>query len=242
MKLVILYPLIYLVFLTSCVNTKIVEENKVMQRSNIEKNENSTYIFQNCESKATCDELFDCYHTYLLSEQPFEYNNLKESWNYFNIDSLLECTLAIYKHEAKKKDLAAECFYSFYNNMHLTEKAKGKGVSPYTGIHYKILTNWNSRKSFEICLQFSSIKDLDRWGDVECTNRSIRFINLVLLPKIQTINNKTPDQFYIDLVRHLNPDKDFDADCYNSVYKIVYPAIKKAWDEGKIVLKTDNTH
>jgi len=103
MKLVILYPLIYLVFLTSCVNTKIVEENKVKQSSNIEKSENSTYIFQNCESKTTCDELFDCYHSYLLSDQPFEFNTLKESQNYFNLDSLLGCTLSKYKSGSMKK-------------------------------------------------------------------------------------------------------------------------------------------
>jgi len=78
----------------------------------------------------------------------------------------------------------------------------------------------------------------DSMGHGDCNNLTIDFMNTIVLSKIKSIYNQDPDQFYLNLTKHMDNEQNYE-DCFDSVFKIMYPALKKAWEEEKIVLKTD---
>lgn len=221
---------------SSCMNTKLVKTDTQKTEIVSDSIQITPYIFEICESSNTCEGLFDCYHKFLLSDQLFEYTTFNTARSYFNIDTLLDCTLHMYQNNKVKSDLAAQCLFSYYNKLYLKGIERGRGATPYRGIHHKILTNWNTVKSFDICIQFISFNVHDSMGHGDCTNLTIDFLFKIVYPKIKTIYDQEPDQFYINLTKHLDNEQNY-ADCFDSVYKIMYPTLKKAWEEGKIELK-----
>lgn len=240
MRLLILYPLLCLLFLTSCFNTKIVKNSDKKLEIKSDTIQDMPFEFKNCETSNTCVGLFDCYHTYLKSDQLFDYKTLKESRTYFKLDSLLNCTSYVFVNDTERKQLAEECLYAFYHQIHLRAKIKGQGGIPFGNLHYKIFKEWNSVKSFEICIILLSLNVHDSMGHGDCTNQTIDFLFKIVYPKIKSIYGQDPDQFYLNLTKHLDNEQNY-ADCFDSVYKIIYPALKKAWEEGKIELKNANS-
>ncbi|MCB9309466.1 MAG: hypothetical protein H6567_05345 [Lewinellaceae bacterium] len=233
MKWVVLSSILLIFICASCSKKNLGNSKKKESKS--ESNMVNQYSFKKCESSETCPGVFDCYYTFLLYDHLFEYQNLNQTWNYFNLDSLLKCTFLIYENNSDLKLIAEECLYSFYNKMFLAAKKSGRPVSPLKGIHYNILINWNTIRSFELCLQFFSMNDHDSMGHGDCTNLSIEFFNRIILPKIKTIEGM---DFWTYFDKH-NHGNHGPADCYDSMYEALYPMLKKAWEEGKIVLKTN---
>jgi len=193
-----------------------------------------------------CENLFDCHYKRFLSSNYVDFYEKIDSINI--VGDLLFCSTQLIKNKNIRQKEANSLLYHFYTNFNkytINYGFKSPLYSPIDTFYNKfinVLCQWNTVEAFDICMQYSSKNTHDSMGHGDCRNLSVDFINTIVLPKIKTINNKTPDQFYIDLVRHLDHDIDFETDCYDSVYNIVYPAIKKNWEEGKIVLKTNESH
>lgn len=145
-----------------------------------------------------------------------------------------------------RRDKYFETTSNILNHYYLTNFNKAKingGSILISGVHknnrfYNILSNWNSKESFNICILYMSENVHDSMGHGDCNNLTIDFMNTIVLSKIKSIYNQDPDQFYLNLTKHMDNEQNYE-DCFDSVFKIMYPALKKAWEEEKIVLKTD---
>ena len=233
-KKTIFYALMSLVCFYSCFNTKIAERSEIKQKSNSNSTQNLPYVFQNCESSNKCVGLFDCYHSFLLSDQLFEYPNYNNSGKYFNMDSLLNCTLLLYFNNEKRKYLAGKCLFSYYYKSYIRDRKSSFGFPPNSGIHKKILTNWNTSESFEVCMLYMDKNIHDSMGHGDCTNLTIEFFNQIILKKIKTIGGM---DFWTYFDRNVKNRDHGPEDCYDSLYEVIYPLLKQAWEDGKIELK-----
>jgi len=76
----------------------------------------------------------------------------------------------------------------------------------------------------------------DSMGHGDCKNLGIEFFHFVVVPKILSIDGMQP---YDYLYKNLKGVYDTNEDCQHSYYNAIHPLIKKAWDDGKIILKTN---
>ncbi len=185
----------------------------------------------NCEFMVQCH-----YSRFMSTDYPFIFDLID---NKNKVGDLLDCSVTI---NQKKDSLynKTNMILSHYFLSHIRKSKINNGSLLISGIFlhnrfYRLLSQWNTEEAFNICMQLSSKNIHDSMGDGDCTNLSVDFINTIVLPKIKTIEGM---DFWAYFEKHNHGDHG-SADCYDSMYEAIYPMLKKAWDEGKIVLKTD---
>jgi len=204
----------------------------VGKSTEIEKNKtsNQPYVFKYCTGRNSCPELFDCYHTYFLSDKLFDYETSRQSRKFFRFDSLMDCTISVYINDKNKRDLADNCLYNFYSKVHLESVKENRSGMPIGTLEMHPLNRWNSRKSFDVCILLMSKNEHDSMGHGDCTNVGYKFFMQVVLPKIKSIDG-------VDFWTYFDRNNKGDhgpADCYDSFYEAIYTLLTKAWEEGKI--------
>ncbi|MCB9309464.1 MAG: hypothetical protein H6567_05335 [Lewinellaceae bacterium] len=232
--------LIIFLALISIINNSCIKTNSVIQ-TNTNNSQIDTIIISKldlikCDDSLNCEPNFDCYHTYFELFPRFNNEMRVQSNKLFDLDTMKQCILNIYLGNNSKSEFADESLYQYYLNVcKLSDYRNWKRV-PYGGnLNNHLLSKWNSRKSFEICMKLISKNEHDSMGHGDCFNKSVNFINTIVLPKIKTIEGM---DFWTYFDKHNHGDHG-PADCYDSMYEALYPMLKKAWEEGKIVLKTD---
>lgn len=185
---------------------------------------------------ATCETLLNCHYSkFLETPYPFIYDKIDKK---NDIGDLLTCAVQI----NSKRDKYFEITNNILNHYYLTNFKKSKinnGGTLISGVHmnnrfYNILSNWNTKESFNICMLYVSKNVHDSMGHGDCSNHSIEFFNHIVLPKIKSVAGL---DFWTYFEKN-TPNADHGpADCYDSLYEALYNVLKQAWEEGKIELK-----
>lgn len=102
----------------------------------------------------------------------------------------------------------------------------------------RILTEINNKESFKIHLKIFSYNKCDKPGHGIETSTGVGYFEYMMLPLISTINGVNAHEFYNQYKMESffsNSINDCDLQYYNNLYTLV----KDSWEDGKIVLKTD---
>ena len=226
------FILIFIVTILGCNSPKNISKQSIHTKQMAELNQ--PYIFKTCPGRNYCPDIFDCYFGYFLAEDLFKYETSRQARNYFNFDSLRECTVTIYLTDKKRRDMADYCLYEFYRKVHIASIAENRSGMPIGNLENHTLKRWNSRKSFSICILLMSKNEHDSMGHGDCTNVGVKFFSQIVAPKIKTIYGQDLSDY---LYKHLDYDNEKNyEDCFDSFYNTLYPLIKQAWEEGKIEL------
>ncbi|MCB9309468.1 MAG: hypothetical protein H6567_05355 [Lewinellaceae bacterium] len=235
------FVLVSIIFFSyySCGRKINYSENKVQE---VKWKISERYLFDTlCLNKDgnTCENLFDCHYKRFISANYVDFNEKIDSVNI--IGDLLYCSVQLLKNKNIRQKEANVLLYHFYNNFNkytINYGFKSPLYSPIDTLNNKfvnILSQWNTVEAFDICMQYSSKNYHDSMGHGDCENLSVEFIIKIVIPKIKTIDGTN---FWTYFDKHNHGDHG-PADCYDSMYEALYPMLKKAWEEGKIVLKTN---
>ena len=135
----------------------------------------------------------------------------------------------------KKENILQEnAYFHITINHNIRDRKSSFGFPPNSGIHKKILTNWNTSESFEVCMLYMDKNIHDSMGHGDCTNLTIEFFNQIILKKIKTIGGM---DFWTYFDRNGKNRDHGTEDCYDRLYEVIYPLLKQAWEDGKIELK-----
>jgi hypothetical protein len=239
MQKIILNLMLLIFFLQSCNSIKNVSEEKSIETKKYTNNTDMK-IDTTCNKYDVkdCHAIFSChYKNFIDTPFPFIYSKI-DSTN--DIGDFLECCIFINSSKVNNSINANNALSHYYLSIYTQANLNGQsplqsGVG-YTNRFYRILHQWNSREAFEICLFYISKNRHDSMGHGDCTNLAVKFFEKIMMPKIVSIDGLDYWTYYDKHVKDVYPGP---SDCYDSYYNAMYPLIKKAWDEGKIVLKTD---
>jgi len=207
----------------------IVESNSPKSDESVAK----PYIFEVCESKDDCTVLFDCYNSYFLSGKVLAFETRNESIKYFDFKQLLDCTIYLFNKDTLRKELADSCLYKYYYDYFQYHFSAGTAMWE----EHSQLKKWNSKKAFEICILMMEKNSID-YTEGYCVNRGVIFFENIVESRIKTIYGEEFNTYFYKNVKFQIDQK---PDCFKSYYDALYPLIKKAWEDGKIVLVSDET-
>lgn len=105
----------------------------------------------------------------------------------------------------------------------------------------KILTSINTIECFNIHLKIFSYNDCVGHEPGMEQSTGTAYFEYMMLPLISTIDGRPAYEFYKEYKFEFYFG-DIRDDCGLYFYNKLFYFIKKSWDEGKIVLKTDDTH
>ncbi|MBK9256176.1 MAG: hypothetical protein IPM42_11870 [Saprospiraceae bacterium] len=184
-------------------------------------------------------EFFECYKNVLLN---FTYDalNIKFYKNY-GIGTLLNIAVKLAHNDSLLNYKSDEYLYSFFNTrFYYLNQPNYKYLSPMMISNQDLVNTlkiWNSNKSFEICLLYMSKNSHDSMGHGDCKNIGVKFYFNIVQPKIKSIDGGDPNTF---IASHILWDNETnEKDCFDAFYNALYPLIKKAWEDGKIILVSD---
>ncbi|MBK9150636.1 MAG: hypothetical protein IPM26_06380 [Saprospiraceae bacterium] len=187
-------------------------------------------------------EFFECYKNVLLN---FTYDALNINfYKNYGIGTLLNIAVKLAQNDSLINYKSDAYLYSFFNTrFYYLNQPNFKHLSPMMISNQdlvKTLKTWNTNKSFEICLLYMSKNRHDSMGHGDCTNVGVKFYFNIVQPKIKSIDGLDPNIF---IASHILWDNETnEKDCYDAFYNALYPLIKKAWEDDKIVLLSDENN
>ncbi|MBK9150648.1 MAG: hypothetical protein IPM26_06440 [Saprospiraceae bacterium] len=200
----------------------------------------TSYIFKECDSKGDCIALFDCYNDFFFHSTMLDYSTQQTAINYFDFGRLIDCTVYVFKNDSVRKEKADLCLYNFCLESHKKWINTDRTAMPIGNLDNYKLKNWNSKRAIQAFILLMSKNSHDSMGHGDCTNVGVKFYFNIVQPKIKSIDGLDPNIF---IASHILWDNETnERDCYDAFYNALYPLIKKAWEDDKIVLLSDENN